>query len=42
MGKMRVFDVKPGGTFSKHWAVNDNQLEEKNLTYMINKNSDFT
>jgi hypothetical protein len=28
MGKMRVFDVKNGGTFSNHWAVKDNPLEE--------------
>jgi hypothetical protein len=24
-----VFDVKPGGAFSDHWAVNDNALEEE-------------
>jgi hypothetical protein len=29
MSKMRVFDVKPGGTFSDHWTVNGNALEEE-------------
>jgi hypothetical protein len=29
MGKVRVSDVKPGGTFSDHWAVYDSALEEE-------------
>ena len=38
MGKVLAFDVERGGTFSNHWAVKDNLLEDKTFTYIIHKN----